>query len=164
MDSPGGPRQEHECLWLLRLRPDQVHTGPSHGTQRTQPRAASMLARTVETAEADRRGGDSNPRSACADTRFPSELLKPLGHLSAGVRRSTAPREAQRHTDRIARGQEQSRHPCSSGPDELKQKTRPGGHPPSRVSFGEGGIRTPGREDPTLVFETSPFSRSGTSP
>ena len=29
---------------------------------------------------------------------------------------------------------------------------------------GEGGIRTPGRVAPTLVFETSPFSRSGTSP
>jgi hypothetical protein len=29
---------------------------------------------------------------------------------------------------------------------------------------GEGGIRTPGTVTRTLVFETSPFSRSGTSP
>ncbi len=33
-----------------------------------------------------------------------------------------------------------------------------------RKNGGEGGIRTPGRVAPTLVFETSPFSRSGTSP
>ncbi len=30
-----------------------------------------------------RRGWDSNPRSSFPDTRFPSVLLKPLGHLSA---------------------------------------------------------------------------------
>src|SRR5271165_631335 len=29
-----------------------------------------------------RRGWDSNPRSGFPDTRFPSVLLKPLGHLS----------------------------------------------------------------------------------
>ena len=29
-----------------------------------------------------RRGWDSNPRSSFPDTRFPSVLLKPLGHLS----------------------------------------------------------------------------------
>src|SRR5687768_9525208 len=32
------------------------------------------------------------------------------------------------------------------------------------VDGGEGGIRTPGKVAPTLVFETSPFDRSGTSP
>ena len=30
-----------------------------------------------------RRGWDSNPRPACARTRFPSVLLQPLGHLSS---------------------------------------------------------------------------------
>ena len=31
-------------------------------------------------------------------------------------------------------------------------------------SYGEGGIRTPGQVTLTPVFETGPFSRSGTSP
>ena len=33
-----------------------------------------------------------------------------------------------------------------------------------RVLSGEGGIRTLGRPEPTIVFETIPFSHSGTSP
>src|SRR5579862_2798419 len=33
-----------------------------------------------------RRGWDSNPRLSFPNTRFPSVLLQPLGHLSAGVR------------------------------------------------------------------------------
>ena len=34
----------------------------------------------------------------------------------------------------------------------------------SPTAIGEGGIRTPGTLSSTLVFETSPISRSGTSP
>src|ERR1700686_1434625 len=44
---------------------------------RTQPRGRKQQT-------AWRRGWDSNPRSSFPDTRFPSVLLKPLGHLSTG--------------------------------------------------------------------------------
>ena len=36
-----------------------------------------------------RRGWDSNPRYACTHTRFPSVRLKPLGHLSRGMRETS---------------------------------------------------------------------------
>ena len=36
--------------------------------------------------------------------------------------------------------------------------------PPPQKTGGEGEIRTPGTREGSLVFETSPFGRSGTSP
>ena len=77
------------------------------------------------------RGGFEPPVGFNTHTRFPSELLKPLGHLSVG-RKFAKPQVG------------------TSGP-------RDG-------DGGEGGIRTPGEVALTMVFETIPFSHSGTSP
>jgi hypothetical protein len=41
----------------------------------------------VATAYLWRRGWDSNPRLSFPNTRFPSVLLKPLGHLSVSKKR-----------------------------------------------------------------------------
>ncbi len=46
---------------------------------------------------------------------------------------------------------------CRAAPVELTAVS-------ARENGGEGGIRTPGRVAPTMVFETIPFSHSGTSP
>ena len=63
--------------------------GPESRKTAANPRPANSLRRVHQqsTAEAPtktlRRGRDSNPRYAFTYTRFPSVLLRPLGHLSA---------------------------------------------------------------------------------
>ncbi len=79
------------------------------------------------------RGGFEPPVGFNTHTRFPSELLKPHGHLSVGKK-----------TNRGGAGTSRGVRPDGDG--------------------GEGGIRTAGEVALTMVFETIPFSRSGTSP
>ena len=77
----GGERQAPRAqgaarLWLLRSRPDQVHVAPLLGTRRTPPARAGRPTRFGG------EGGIRTPGGLLTRTRFPSELLKPLGHLS----------------------------------------------------------------------------------
>jgi hypothetical protein len=61
------------------------------GQERGIPRAGRIDVPAVDDAEKPigqtrwRRGWDLNPRLSFPNTRFPSVLLKPLGHLSVGV-------------------------------------------------------------------------------
>ena len=66
--------QEAARLWLLPSGPDQVHAAPLLGTRRTPP------SRAVRKTGGE--GGIRTPGNLLGCTRFPSELLKPLGHLS----------------------------------------------------------------------------------
>ena len=78
----GGVRQAPRAqgtarLWLLPSGSDQVHAVPLLGTRRTPPSRAG-LAELRNGGE----GGIRTPGNLLGCTRFPSELLKPLGHLS----------------------------------------------------------------------------------
>ncbi len=79
-------------------RPPRVRTHPSTppihpptaGSHPPSPLSAPRSLRPVAPPRSDehrkatwRRGRDSNPRYGCPYTRFPSVLLRPLGHLSA---------------------------------------------------------------------------------
>ena len=79
-------------LWLLPSGPDQVrgHRRAGPGLLASHdPAAARAVAR-----RAWRRGRDSNPRYGYPYTRFPSVLLRPLGHLSALLVQRSQPRWA----------------------------------------------------------------------
>ena len=77
--------------WLLPSGPDQVHRSPI-------ARAPEFCrdAPQGRPAVSWRRGRDSNPRYVLPHTRFPSVLLKPLGHLSVGVKTTTVSNHQQR--------------------------------------------------------------------
>src|SRR5687768_10485930 len=145
-------------LGLLRSRPDPIRAGAiaqtrtrgqltESGTDGTAGRTESGTRRNglADVACAERRrqgrsagcltpywrrGRDSNPRCRCRHTRFPSVLLKPLGHLSWILLAAACANH------RGARGE----------------------------VGGEAGIRTLDTLADMLVFETSPFGHSGTSP
>ena len=108
-EGPGHPAHESLSLGLLRSRPDPVQTRSIAG-DRTHRRARQRGGSPCPVSNASgaalrgsappdaargaraggwRRGGDLNPRCRCRHTRFPSVLLKPLGHLSRVLLRGT---------------------------------------------------------------------------
>ncbi len=77
-----------------------------------------------------RRGWDSNPRGACAPTRFPGVHLKPLGHLSTRLLSRVATKRRGHHIDRKCgppgpSSQHTSRPRASSEPTPLRERTEP---------------------------------------
>ncbi len=110
-----------------------------------------------------RRGWDSNPRYGLTHTRFPSVLLKPLGHLSRCIlfKPSMSP---QHDIVTIVTPVHFHRKSChfqcplwvlEVSAANLRHFSKCG---------GEGGIRTHGTGKGTPVFETGPIDHSGTSP
>src|SRR5262249_841596 len=59
-----------------------VHAAPLLGTRQTPPSRAGHAPRDAERTETGGEGGIRTPGNLVGCTRFPSELLKPLGHLS----------------------------------------------------------------------------------
>ncbi len=86
-----------------------------------------------------RRGRDSNPRGSYPPTRFPSVLLRPLGHLS---------------NPRLSEGDQTCLNPGKNCYREMTLHTENGG----------SEIRTRVKISPQLVFETSAFNRSAIPP
>jgi hypothetical protein len=84
----GIPSEKYETFWHL-----VSETGE---TDRACPRNICTIGRKIEVSRGTaprqrdaktewRRGWDSNPRLSFPNTRFPSVLLKPLGHLSVFI-------------------------------------------------------------------------------
>ena len=150
LSTPGSPRlAPHPTSASANPPPRATRPPPTAASHPPSPHPSSTASSTdpadpCVTSAGWRRGRDSNPRYGYPYTRFPSVLLKPLGHLSA---------------------------PCQTGdlatPQPGTATVQPPGLRPRatyRETGGEGGIRTHGPREGSTVFETVPIGHSGTSP
>jgi hypothetical protein len=159
--APPAPRLHDQIISMF------LFSNPSPPEQETSFRNRSLMS-TETDPKNWRRGWDLNPRYGFPHTRFPSVLLRPLGHLSATVFYSIRPTPEPPgirsacclwYRARANAGQHTARPQPDGSPAVAGTRKNS-----QILDGGEGGIRTHGPLTRSTVFETVPFNRSGTSP